>query len=264
MEKSRKAIIFGCGGVGKEVKRKLELNGIEVIAFSDNDEKKWKDTFEDRIVICPEDIRLYSFDVVAIGLYKAVKEVKIQLLNLGIAEDCIIIPIEPVHIFKNPLPVMGKIEELKRADYESETTKAYLQKKVVIDDKEFLSKLDDLKKTLKSNNIPREKVCIVSGAVLQAYGLRKSKKSKLYCRERRPPGRIPLPNLSCVCPITLYPAYSHLRLIRTERLNDVRLLHLYFNAPYADMSMCCRVLYCHIFCNFVTLHQSIRRYIPRR
>ncbi len=176
MEKSRKAIIFGCGGVGKEVKRKLELNGIEVIAFSDNDEKKWKDTFEDRIVICPEDIRLYSFDVVAIGLYKAVKEVKIQLLNLGIAEDCIIIPIEPVHIFKNPLPVMGKIEELKRADYESETTKAYLQKKVVIDDKEFLSKLDDLKKTLKSNNIPREKVCIVSGAVLQAYGLRKSKK----------------------------------------------------------------------------------------
>lgn len=176
MERRRKAIIFGCGGVGKEVKKKLELDGIEVIAFSDNDEKKWKDTFEGCMVIRPKDISMFSFDVVAIGLYKAVKEVKRQLLDLGIARERIVIPIEPVHIFKNPLPVTGQIEELQGEDNVSETTKDYLQKRIVIDDKEFLSKLDDLKQTLKNNNIPREQVCIVSGAVLQAYGLRKSKK----------------------------------------------------------------------------------------
>lgn len=39
--------------------------------------------------------------------------------------------------------------------------------------------------------------------------------------------------------------------IYKTRLNYVRCLPLYFNAPYAYMSMCILSAYCHLFCNFV-------------
>ena len=45
---------------------------------------------------------------------------------------------------------------------------------VRINDIEFLNKIEDLKQTLLKYNVPRRNVCIVSGAVIQVLGLRKS------------------------------------------------------------------------------------------
>ena len=69
-----------------------------------------------------------------------------------------------------------RLDKLESCEYDSENTKSYLEKKIIINDEDFLYKLEDLKQVLKENRIPRENVCVVSGAVLQAYGLRQSKK----------------------------------------------------------------------------------------
>lgn len=170
-------IVFGCGGVGIAAKEKLEAAGMTVIAFADNNEKKWGTLFAECEVISPDEICTYNCDLIAIGVYKAVETIKKQLTQLGVPENKIIIPITPDRIFPNPIPVKEEeLENLDPLDYVSDNTKDYLNKKIVIDDDEFIHKLDDLKKTLKENNIPRKKVCIVGGAVLQAHGLRKSKK----------------------------------------------------------------------------------------
>lgn len=172
-----KAVIFGCGEVGIQAKEKLEAEGMEILAFADNDDCKWNNTFENYKVISPKEISLQPYDFIAIGIYKAVDIIKTQLIRLGIPKEKIIVPIEPPRIFYNPISVsQGELEDLDPFEYESENTRAYLRKQIILNDNEFFHKLDDLKQTLKNYNIPRKKVCIVSGAVLQAYGLRKSKK----------------------------------------------------------------------------------------
>lgn len=171
-------IVFGCGGVGIQAKQKLESEGNIVIAFADNDEKKWGREVGDVPIISPNCICEYNYDLVAIGVYKGCASIKSQLIDIGVAENQIIIPIKPrARIFTNPLPIdESKLEVISHEDYESESTRRYNQFRLGITDQLFLDKLESLKETLAEYKIPRDKVCIVSGGVLQAYNLRKSQK----------------------------------------------------------------------------------------
>lgn len=171
-----KAVIFGCGGVGLQVKHLLEKEGTEIIAFSDNNEQKWGGFLEGKKIVPPPDAVRLPYDIIAVGVFKAADTIISQLLELGVVQDNIVIPIKPPRIFPNPNHTADELEALDRFEYDSANTKAYLEKNITIDDRMFLQKLDHLKQVLKENRIPRQKVCIVSGAVLQAYGLRKSKK----------------------------------------------------------------------------------------
>lgn len=169
-------IVFGCGGVGIKVFHKLLEEGNEVISFANNSQSKWGTCCEGRKVISPEKILQEEFDYVAIGLYKAVQTIKKQLRGMGIRDEQIIVPMEPDRIFPCKRSALAeKIESLEKGEYISQNTQAYRKLNIQIKDSEFLRKLDSLKATLAENNIPREKVCIVSGAVLQAFGLRESK-----------------------------------------------------------------------------------------
>lgn len=176
----QKGYVFGAGGVGIKVKVQLENEGKTIIGFLDNNDSKWGKRIEDCEIYAPHFIEGASYDFVAIGIYKAIEIVKRQLRELGVAENKIIVPIKPARIFPNPTPFTAEqivqLDRLNPCEYDSENTKAYLEKKIIIDDKEFQEKLNNLKQILKENRIPRSKVCVVSGAVLQVYGLRRSKK----------------------------------------------------------------------------------------
>lgn len=171
-------IVFGSGGVGIKAKQKLESEGNCVIAFADNDEKKWGQEIVGVPIISPDHICDYNYDLVAIGVYKGCTSIKYQLINMGVDENHIIVPIQPRDkIFVNPLPIEeSKLETIPSEDYESDNTRRYIQLGLKITDQLFLDKLGCLKKTLVEYRIPREKVCVVSGGVLQAYGLRKSQR----------------------------------------------------------------------------------------
>lgn len=176
LKNMKKVIVFGSGAVGIKVKRKLQAEGYEIVAFTDNDAKKWGNFIEDTIIIEPKRIAETEVDIIAIGLYKAAYVIKEQLLSYGIPEHKIIIPIEPSRIFLNPdTGENEKINELDESDYTSQVTNWYDSLQINIKDEEFLKKLESLKDVLTVNRIPRSKVCIVSGAVLQVLGLRESK-----------------------------------------------------------------------------------------
>lgn len=169
-------IVFGCGGVGSKARQKLEAEGNEIICFTDNSCSKWGSNFEGKRVIAPEAILQENFDYIAIGVYKAVDLIKRQLGGMGIDNNRIIIPIQPDRIFPNNAVVSEeRLRKLEKSEYSSKNTLAYKELNIQIKDEAFLIKLDDLKETLIKNNIPRTNVCVVSGAVLQVYGLRESK-----------------------------------------------------------------------------------------
>lgn len=169
-------IIFGCGGVGSKVKTKLEAEGNEIICFTDNCSSKWESRFEDKRIIAPQTILQENFDYIAIGIYKAADLIRRQLNEMGVDNRRIIIPIEPDRIFPNEADVSAEsLQNLKMAEYSSKSTLEYKKLNIQIEDEQFLNKLENLKETLIENNIPKSSVCVVSGAVLQAYGLRESK-----------------------------------------------------------------------------------------
>lgn len=172
-----KVIVFGCGKVGFKVKEKLEAGGLEVIAFSDNDSAKWGTEMAGKPVIAPDSLHNMKYNYIAIGIYKAADAVKKQLIKMGIKDNQILIPLRPQCIFYNDQNIETEdLNILEQEEYESKNTKEYESLQLEISDKDFLDKLENLKKVLQSNNIPLKKVCVVSGAVLQAYNLRNSKK----------------------------------------------------------------------------------------
>lgn len=169
-------IVFGCGGVGSKAKKKLEAEGNTIICFADNSRSKWGKDFEGKKIIAPHTILQENFDYIAIGIYKAVALIKKQLNEMGIEDNRIIVPIEPDRIFPNSEVVSEeRLRTLEMSEYLSQNTLGYNDLNIQIKDEAFLKKLEDLKETLIENNIPRASVCVVSGAVLQAYGLRESK-----------------------------------------------------------------------------------------
>lgn len=170
-----KIIIFGCGGVGKKAMQKLQEEGNEIICFTDNSPKKWGTIYEGKRVISPSNIVKEKFDYIAIGVYKAVNSIKQQLNEMGIDDEKIVVPIQPERIFYNDeVLTLDELTMLEQTEYISRNTMEYEQLGVRINDIEFLNKIEDLKQTLLKYNVPRKNVCIVSGAVIQVLGLRKS------------------------------------------------------------------------------------------
>jgi len=275
----KKALIFGAADVGIREKRKLEESGIQVTAFSDNNPLKWGKTLEMCPIIPPQDIVISEYDFFSIGIFKAIEQVKTQLIELGVKENQILVPeSQPNRIFYNDkferkqeisnesiVMILGALDEKNVAlkerienkpkkrwkfnhnywafkyfvedcflateteiekDFWSEheitsynvldidfyilnseedgelltfldkncivfkCDKTHILKKMIVNDNtlkfwlerfprpieiELNQKIKELKETMEKNNISIEEVCVVSGAVLQAYGLRDSK-----------------------------------------------------------------------------------------
>jgi len=168
-------IIFGTGAVGGEARKLLESQGAEVIGFADNNEKKWGGTKDGLPVYAPQELGRLNFDRLAIGVFKAVEDIRAQVQALGIEGHKIFVPLEAPRIFVNTVFQDDSGLPAPEEEADSENTRFFLENRRELADHDFLHRLEDLKKTLNHNNIPRAEVCVVSGAVLQAYGLRPSK-----------------------------------------------------------------------------------------
>lgn len=170
-----KYIIFGCGEVGEKVLNKLLAEKHEILCFCDNNPKKWGTLFHSYHVLSPDKVTDMQYDYIAIAVYKASFLIKEQLLKLGIHENNIVIPLSPTRIFPLPVTEEDHLDIIPRAEYFSESTIFYRSLNLSISDYDFLEKLEHLKNILHDYKIPRKDVCVVSGAVLQAHGLRPSK-----------------------------------------------------------------------------------------
>ena len=64
-----KAVVFGAGKYGKELKRGLEKYcGVEILAICDNDAAKWDKEIDNIRIISPDSLLKLSFDKVFISL----------------------------------------------------------------------------------------------------------------------------------------------------------------------------------------------------
>ncbi len=170
---SMRYIVFGTGGVGIECKELLVRKGKDVIAFADNDSSKHGTVISGLKVYSPSKIKELDPDMVAIGMYKAAASVKRQLLELGIPDNKICIPIEPDRIYYNDSIQYDPRDPAEEALLSS--TSEFHKKRQPLYDNDFIDKLNNLKDVLKANNISLWNVCVCGGGILQAYGLRKSK-----------------------------------------------------------------------------------------
>ena len=85
-----KCIIFGAGGTGSTIIKSLHSDkNRKVVAFLDNDKKKWGNSLFDQIIYNPEDILRLEYDEIIIGTIMSPDEVKIQLVNLGVQINAI-------------------------------------------------------------------------------------------------------------------------------------------------------------------------------
>lgn len=76
-------IIFGASNFGKDVYREINKD-YEVIAFSDNDNKKWGEEIEGKKIISPEELLKYNAKVIVASMYHI--EIVMQLISYGIFE----------------------------------------------------------------------------------------------------------------------------------------------------------------------------------
>lgn len=81
-------IIFGVGQLLNEYIREMDID--EIVAFIDNDFNKLYQTIFGRIVVQPDRIREFAFDYVVIFNQKHGKEMRDQLIQLGVEEGQII------------------------------------------------------------------------------------------------------------------------------------------------------------------------------
>lgn len=86
----KKALIFGASGYGRRVLYSLDERSVQVTAFIDNHKAKHGSLIEDIPIIAPEEIVNYEYDYVIISVGALEKVVKLQLKELGVAEEQIV------------------------------------------------------------------------------------------------------------------------------------------------------------------------------
>lgn len=77
-----KVMIFGTGRLSQVLEKSLNSN-VDIIGYIDNNQEKWGNQYNNRMVICPNDIKKYKFHYILIGS-QFNQEIYDQLLSLGI------------------------------------------------------------------------------------------------------------------------------------------------------------------------------------
>lgn len=107
-----KVILFGASGGGKRLFKEIS-NCYEIVAFTDNDEKKWNKKMCDTIILSPEECFKIKFDFWVITSAPGLESIKKQLLGYGVPENKIITsfvtaPLESRKIFLERLALMHR------------------------------------------------------------------------------------------------------------------------------------------------------------
>jgi len=84
-------IIFGAGATGESLLPQYE-DDHNVVAFLDNDEKKWGKKIEGIEILSPKEISRLEYDIIVIGTYLGGEIVIKQLVDMGVPRGKIQIP----------------------------------------------------------------------------------------------------------------------------------------------------------------------------
>lgn len=82
-----KAVIWGCGNIGRMVYKPLiDNHNMNIVAYTDNSEKNWGGIIYNTPVISPKEIDKMEYDYVLIALnsFEAIKDIYRQLLQMNI------------------------------------------------------------------------------------------------------------------------------------------------------------------------------------
>ena len=85
-----KGVIFGAGVYGKKILRGLqEIYNVEVVAFCDNDKKKWGERIKSIPIISPQELSSISYDVIFISARRGYMfyDIKEQLVKAGVSDE---------------------------------------------------------------------------------------------------------------------------------------------------------------------------------
>lgn len=80
--KRSKILVYGTGGFCNRMVQRINNNLYEVVAFIDTDKEKQFTTFNNKIVISPEKIKFFDFDIIAIGSELYADEMKSTLRKM--------------------------------------------------------------------------------------------------------------------------------------------------------------------------------------
>jgi len=144
----KKAVIFGAADTGKRIYEDIK-DEVEIIAFVDEDERKWGGYIDDIIITQPQMLSQIEFDLIYIGIVTYYEEVRELLRKLEIPSDKIIgryveIPtyarIECLKSIKAMLDeegvTIGAVAELGvfRGDFAKEINKVFCKNKLYLFD----------------------------------------------------------------------------------------------------------------------------------
>lgn len=78
---AEKVIVFGVGMKLEEFRIRGALSDMEIVAYSDNNEKTWGTIINGQTVICPADIVNYCYDAIYISTNQYFDVIKQQLME---------------------------------------------------------------------------------------------------------------------------------------------------------------------------------------
>ena len=84
--KKEKALIFGAGATGESLLAQIQEH-YNVVAFVDNDSRKWNECLCGIEICSPESIANKEFDAIFIGTYLGDNDVLSQLLDMGVERN---------------------------------------------------------------------------------------------------------------------------------------------------------------------------------
>lgn len=91
LNKQSKAYIFGAGNLGELVMKYLSLRGLSIVAFVDNDSKKWGNMLNEKEIISPNNLKVNDESTVIICNETHGKDILEQLKKMGIHEKRILL-----------------------------------------------------------------------------------------------------------------------------------------------------------------------------
>ena len=120
-----KVLMFGAGQNAYKIKNCLKPE-TEIMAFLDNDESKWGTEFLGYPVLDPKmAIEAQTYHYIVLAIINGYEKIRQQLLDLGVAKECIVIPFSFEHEQYNRWRDILNIEELIYLEMNQKLEKLY-------------------------------------------------------------------------------------------------------------------------------------------
>ena len=117
-----KLLIFGAGNAAEKLIHCF-LEETEIVAFIDNDHKKWNSYFADYCILSPQEGIHKNYDYIIIAVFAGYEQIERQLCRIGVEKNQIVIPFSFQHEYYSQWRKFLNIEELIYLEMEQKIEK---------------------------------------------------------------------------------------------------------------------------------------------